>query len=217
MPKTTRTGWKLLIKPSKQSVQRLRDKLKAEWRAGHGHKASAVISRLNPIIRGWANYFRIGVSSRVFRDLDHWMFYRAIRYARRMHSGKPKYWWQARYFGQWNSNRRDRWVFGDKQTGYHLLKFAWFPIKRHVLVKGRASPDDPTLHAYWLARGRAKAITLSDSQRKLAIRQNGLCPVCGDSLFNGEALEKHYRVPRRDGGTTAIAICFSSISTATNK
>jgi len=46
--------------------------------------------------------------------------------------------------------------FGDKSTGAYLLKLSWTPIKRHVLVKGAASPDDPALGGYWLERERRK-------------------------------------------------------------
>jgi hypothetical protein len=48
-------------------------------------------------------------------------------------------------------------VFGNKQTGRHLLKFSWFNIERHILVKGKSSPDDPSLKEYWKQRNLAKA------------------------------------------------------------
>jgi len=47
---------KLLIKPSPAAVRRLRERLAAEMRNLRGSNATAVIARLNPIIRGWANY-----------------------------------------------------------------------------------------------------------------------------------------------------------------
>ncbi len=43
---------KLLIKPSKAAVRRLRERLAAEMRTLRGGNAMAVIARLNPIIRG---------------------------------------------------------------------------------------------------------------------------------------------------------------------
>jgi hypothetical protein len=47
---------KLLTKPSKAAVQRIRSRLAAEVRALHGANAEAVINALNPVIRGWAAY-----------------------------------------------------------------------------------------------------------------------------------------------------------------
>jgi RNA-directed DNA polymerase len=55
----------------------------------------------------------------------------------------------ARYFGKFNPARQDRWIFGSRETGFYLRKFAWTPIVRHRMVAGTASPDDPSLTDYW--------------------------------------------------------------------
>jgi RNA-directed DNA polymerase len=61
---------KLLTKPSKDAVRRIRKRLSVEVRALRGSNADAVIAKLNPIINGWSAYYRIGVSKRVFNALD---------------------------------------------------------------------------------------------------------------------------------------------------
>lgn len=85
---STPTGYKLLIKPSKKSLQSFKDRLKTEWMSLRGANATAVIHRLNPIIRGWANYYRIGNSVDAFKHLDMFMFLRAVRWAKRQHPGR---------------------------------------------------------------------------------------------------------------------------------
>jgi RNA-directed DNA polymerase len=37
----------------------------------------ALINEMNPVIRGWSNYFHIGVAKEVFTDLDNVMYRRA--------------------------------------------------------------------------------------------------------------------------------------------
>ena len=54
---------KLLIKPSKAAVKRIRARLTAEMKALRGHNAQMVLIRLNPIIRGWSAYYRHAVSA----------------------------------------------------------------------------------------------------------------------------------------------------------
>lgn len=198
--RTRKSGWKLLIRPSKESVKKIREKLRDKWHSLRGREVPKVLKELNPIIRGWANYFRIGVSYRTFSALDNWMVYKAIRYAKRTHPGKPKHWWRARYFGQLNLKRKDQWVFGDKRSGAYLLRFKWHKIERHILVRGRASPDNPELRGYWERRKLNKIKDLTPSRQVIARAQNGVCPVCGDSLFNHEELHLHHKKPKALGG-----------------
>jgi RNA-directed DNA polymerase len=211
LPRTTRTGCKRLIRPSKKSVQAVRKKLREAWLSLKGHNIHAVLYRLNPIIRGWANYFRTGVSSRVFHKLDHWMYLRAVRYAQRTHPTKSKEWRRQRYWGQLNPERKDRWVFGDtrpnKKTGRHhyLLKFSWFKIERHRLVKGTSSPDDASLREYWWERRRVNIRCLDPGDVDLANDQDWVCPICGQELINGEPLERHHKTARSEGGSEARA------------
>jgi RNA-directed DNA polymerase len=197
----TNTGFKLLIKPSKQSVNTLRKKLRQTRVHLQGNPVDVIVSTLNPIIRGWANYFRISVASKTFSTLDDWMFRRQVRYVRRNHPTKARAWTRTKYWGKLNRQREDTWVFGDKTTGKYLLKFSWFHIERHVLVKDTASPDNPALRAYWKHREVAKGKTLhAPSMQKLAQHQKHVCPVCGQSLYTDEELHKHHILPKRQGG-----------------
>jgi RNA-directed DNA polymerase len=199
---TTKTGWKLLIKPSKKSVLNIRSKLRSEWLNCKGKSADAVIKKLNPIIRGQANYFRIGVSSKIFNSLDHWLYEKQKMYAKRTHRNKSDSWRKVKYWGNLNLDRPfDRWVFGNKQTGAYMLKFACFKIERHILVKGKSSPDDPKLRDYWIKRQEAKTKSeLIKSRQKIAQRQQYVCPVCGESLLNDEELHLHHKKPKSQGG-----------------
>jgi len=197
---TARSGWKLLIKPSKTSVQKIRAKLRDKWWALVGHNITKVIKELNPIIRGWANFARREVASQIFHDLDEWMYLREKIYTRRTQPTKPWYWRKAKYFGRLNLSRDDNGVFGDKRTGFYLLKFSWFPIKRHVLVRGNASPDDPSLRVYWAERAAAKVTDLKPKLQRIAERQKGVCLRCGESLFNGEETHLHHKIWRSRGG-----------------
>jgi RNA-directed DNA polymerase len=69
-----RQSGKLLIKPSKAALRRIRERLRTEMRALRGANAPAVLKRLNPIIRGWAAYYRTVVSSKIFHALDEYMW-----------------------------------------------------------------------------------------------------------------------------------------------
>jgi RNA-directed DNA polymerase len=90
-----------------------------------------------------------------------------------------------------NSTRRDRWVFGDRDSGAYLLKFAWTTITRHTLVKGWASPDDPALANYWAARRRRGRPPLDRARLRLLHKQRGRCPLCGQLLLHTDHEPEH--------------------------
>jgi RNA-directed DNA polymerase len=168
-------------------VRRIRERLTAEMRALRGANADAVLQRLNPIIRGWSAYYRSVVSSEAFHALDAHMWRLAYKWARFRHPNKSKRWVTARYFGVFNTSRRDRWVFGDRESGAYLTKFAWTKIVRHAMVAGNASPDDPALIQYWAARRRRQPNgplnVLLLAQLKA---QRGRCALCGTLLLHAD-------------------------------
>jgi RNA-directed DNA polymerase len=177
---------KLLTKPSNDALRRIRRRLATEMRSLRGSNADAVIARMNPIIRGWTAYYRIGVSKRAFNALDAHMWRLLYKWARFSHPNKPVRWVIARYFGKFNPARRDTWIFGSPNTGFYLRKFAWTPVVRHRMVAGTASPDDPALTDYWARRRRRNPPPLDTATLRLLRAQHGRCPLCRELLLHAE-------------------------------
>jgi hypothetical protein len=46
-----------ITRPSKAAIKRVKHRLAVEIRALPGANAAAVLAKINPIVRGWANYF----------------------------------------------------------------------------------------------------------------------------------------------------------------
>jgi RNA-directed DNA polymerase len=177
---------KLLIKPSTAALRRIRERLAAEAKALRGANADAVISTFNPIIRGWSAYYRTAVSSRAFAQLDNYMWKLTYKWAKHSHPNKPRHWVADRYYGAFNISRRDRWVFGARESGFYLRKFAWTKIVRHRIVPGTASTDDPDLATFWAGRRRKRETPLDRAGLRLLRAQHGRCPVCGDLLLHAD-------------------------------
>jgi RNA-directed DNA polymerase len=127
------------------------------------------------------------VSSEVFAALDHYLWKLTYKWAKHSHPNKPTQWVVTRYFGTFNKSRQDRWVFGDRDSGAYLHRFAWMKIVRHPMVKGTASPDDPALTGYWVARRRKGTLRLIDlASARLLKSQQGRCPLCGELLLDAD-------------------------------
>src|ERR1039457_2638747 len=82
--------------PSPKATKRLRDRVReiTDKRAS-GADVKQIIAKLNPVLRGWGNYFRTGTSSREFLKMDSFVYMRLLR-------------WMYRRGGQ-RKTRRVRW------------------------------------------------------------------------------------------------------------
>ena len=91
--------------PSRRSMQRIRQRVKELTPRGRCHADSReVIADLNPILRGWGNYFRTGNAARSFNQVDEyvWRRMRALRVKRKgrnLRAGEVDR-WSREYF--WN-------------------------------------------------------------------------------------------------------------------
>ncbi|HKS46426.1 MAG TPA: hypothetical protein VJT49_15205 [Amycolatopsis sp.] len=78
-------------------------------------------------------------------------------------------------------------MFGDRDSGAYLTKFAWAKIVRHFPVQGGSSPDDPHLAGYWAERRRKrKAPPVDEHTARLLRAQGGRCPACGELLLHAD-------------------------------
>jgi hypothetical protein len=128
------------------------------------------VLRLNPIIRGWANYYSTGVSKTAFSTLDHLIWQRITRWCKRRHLNKSAQWVNSKYFRTVGDRN---WVFSDGT--YPLTTHAETPIVRHTRVRGNKSPYDGD-SPYWAAR-LGKHPLLPTSVSKLLKAQKGVRPL----------------------------------------
>ena len=178
------SGTKVLTRPSCDAMKKMRRRIAEELRVLRGASPEEVIRVMNPIIRGQATYYRSGASSKSFQALDNHLWQHLHEWARRRHPQKPRKWVMGRYFGPFNPARRNKWVFGDRQTGAYLHYYAWTRIVRHTPVVGTNSPDDPALTQYWADRRRKrKPPQVAESWQRDLRLQHGLCPLCREPLL----------------------------------
>lgn len=71
---------------------RLLRNLKEVFRKHRSHKVGKVISLINPVVRGWVNYFRIGNSSRCFGYVKDWIEKKLRRHLMRARNRKGFGW-----------------------------------------------------------------------------------------------------------------------------
>ena len=199
----TQTGWKLLIKPSLKSVAQFREKLRHTFKRLQGSNAMCLIRVLNPIIRGWANYYRGVVSSEVFGHLSGYIFWKVRRWISKTHPNKSYTWRDRRYWMEHPAYPGSHWSFVDQGSGMVLYRIEFTRIQRHVLIRGDACPDDPSYQGYFEQRNRrsSKIEDYSKAAQRIIRLQHSRCLHCGQSLFNGEEVHIHHKTQRSQGGS----------------
>lgn len=129
---------KLLIRPSKESIQSFKNKIKIVIRENRGIPAHALIRVLNPVIRGWSNYHKGICSKRAFARLGTFIYWQLKRWAKYQHGNKNRWWIYHRYFhdNHFTDNRHTK--IGIQVN--RLFRIAYVPIRYHVKVKAKANP-----------------------------------------------------------------------------
>lgn len=197
---------KLLIKPSKQKVLDFCKRIGEAIKSLDGKEQEALIKKLNPMLRGFANYYRSVVSKQIFGYISHRVWQYLWRWCKRRHPNKNTKWVRKRYF---HTIKGNKWTFAcisdqrGKEKTINLYPIAYTSIERHIKVKGSASPDDPLLREYWEKRHQKLGKTYWEKNSKyylVAQAQNWKCPICGEPLLNGEEIETHHILPVAQGG-----------------
>jgi len=190
---------KLLTKPQKEKVLDHLASIKAYLRRNQQTPAAKVIKTLNPVIRGWANYYRHAAAKVTFNRLDHCIWQLLWRWAKRRHPNKPSKWVRRRYFsmdGYWKL------VEGNAQ----LLRHDATPITRYTKVTGKHTPMNPSERDYWEKRKRRTVSRNTHQKQRLAllVRQNNACGLCGQTFWTGDPIDDHHIEPRHQGGSDGL-------------
>ncbi|MBF5059112.1 hypothetical protein NEPTK9_000619 [Candidatus Neptunochlamydia vexilliferae] len=143
---------KLLIKPSKKNVKIFLKKVRNIIKSSRGLSVHELLQKLNPVIRGWAQYYRHVIAKQTFRYVDSHIFKAIWRWCKRKHPNKNHSWIKQKYFSCQNGRN---WVMVTKfkrpngrWKEFKLFEAAYLPIKRYVKIKANANPYDPEYIPY---------------------------------------------------------------------
>lgn len=199
---------KLLIKPARRNVLAMLRKVREIVKTNRTATAGHLIVRLNPIIKGWANYHRHVVSKTVFGKVDSAIFKMLWQWATRRHPKKTRWWVKDKYFHTFGDKR---WVFSGVTIEHDgtskkvwLFRAAGVPIIRHVKVKGEANPYSAQWEMYFEERLGVKMVRTIGGWRKLFHlwqEQNGICPICRQKITKITGWHSHHIIWRSHGGT----------------
>jgi RNA-directed DNA polymerase len=203
---------KLLIKPSKKNVKTFYRKVAETISGNKAVRQEDLIRRLNPMLRGWAQYHRPVVAKEAYSRMEHLMFRRLWRWSKRRHPNKAAEWIRKKYFHTIGDRN---WVFAapvDRDDGsrglLELYRISGTAIERHKKVKGEYNPFDPAMEQYG-EKLRQERMWGSMRYRKqwasLYMSQSGMCAHCDCALTEETGWHDHHLEYRMHGGSDALS------------
>jgi RNA-directed DNA polymerase len=152
-------GRKLLIKPAKEGVLALIEKVGTIITKHVSAPMPALIKKLNQTLRGWANYHRHVVAGEAFSRIDTYVFEQLWRMLRRRHQNKSKTWLFKKYWTV--SGKKHIFAVKAKTTKkvekiYQVVRICAIGIKRHIKVPAAANPYMPEFAKYFWKRRNKK-------------------------------------------------------------
>jgi RNA-directed DNA polymerase len=160
---------KLLVKPSKKSIDKFTEKISETIKMGKAWKQERLICALNPKIIGWTNYNHSVVSSEIFHKLDTIIWGMLWHWAKRRHPEKSKQWIADKY---WLSAGKREWVFSDGTKQLSFLSDT--KIVRHIKLKLDMNPH---LNKDYFALRKSKFDELKNNCKpEIMTMTNNCCP-----------------------------------------
>lgn len=176
----------LLTKPSKDRVKKFTAKIKEVIKRNASSTQHDLIFTLNPIIKGWGEYYQFSAATEIYRKVDNAIFQKLWRWCLRRHHNKGLGWIKNRYFHK--IGNRD-WVFSTEESGRDkqcsLISLTNIKIKKYPQLKAAYNPYDPAWEDYTEQRAVIK-MKFSLKGRKSLIymweKQDRKCPLCGQPI-----------------------------------
>jgi RNA-directed DNA polymerase len=200
---------KFLLKPSKKSQKGLLKKVKEVLKKYKGASQKVVILKLNPILRGWANYHKHVVSKQVFSLLDNKIWRYLWQWLKRQRRNKNSEGESQNGFMEVNGVSR----FGvnvEKESGrkmFLLYKLSETPIERHIQIQARRNPYTLEGQEYFQNRRKhqMKKKLLGNGKRSAVYReQKGVCCGCKQTFGVEDEVDFHHIIYRKDGGNETV-------------
>jgi RNA-directed DNA polymerase len=181
----------LLIKPTNKSITRLKTKIKQICK--RKTSMESLVHEINPVSRGWANYYRISWHShKSFKGIQNYLYGIIFRFIKRLHPTKSTKWLHSRYIHK-HSNYKWRFGLSPKILIYNIISTKILKLK--ILKSG----INPYFNNYYYEKN-PRVFVLDDSRLKIYKYHKYKCAACGESLFNGEQIDLHHVIPKSKGG-----------------
>jgi RNA-directed DNA polymerase len=185
----------LIIKPSKKSIAKLKESIRNIININKPIRK--IISDINPVLRGWGEHKRISYHSQeVFITIDHWIYIKMLKWS---YIQKGSLIRTINKYLVKTATRKWNWGISQKEKIINLGEISIIRLTRLKLNKNPYIKED-----FEYFRKRKEKLIKAKFRALIYKKFEQICPLCGESLHNGEPVELHHIIPRKSGGTYKV-------------
>ncbi|MCT7468519.1 group II intron reverse transcriptase/maturase [Aliarcobacter cryaerophilus] len=139
---------KVIVTPTKDGIKSFKSKIKEIFKKYNSSSLTMLITKLNPLLRGWANYYRFVNSKVIFSKLDSYIWRKSLNWMKRIHQRRETKKYYKQYFKPFPNYKSDALSDG-RQFVYRL---STLPLKEFIKIKSEANPYDTSFDDYFIKR-----------------------------------------------------------------
>lgn len=191
-----------LIRPSTKSIKKIKTRIKTITENSIGLDQKALIVKLNPVLRGWANYHKSTSAKRAFSKISMYTWQCLFKWCKKKSPKTPLRKLKSKYFVR--KGNRD-WIF-QTEDGTTLFEISSTPIRRHIICKDR-NPFLLENKEYFQdrkIRGAKTSTIFSPYEKSVLKRTKYTCLVCNKLIGEDDPKEIHHIVSKKEGGSNKM-------------
>lgn len=203
-----------LIKPTKNNVQKICRKISEIVKKYPSAEAGTIIKHLNPVMRGWAEYYRTVSSRDAFRKVSNHTFRSLQRWVYRKHGRSKKRGNLAKYFKTVATKKTiNNWVFSgvnERKQPITLFQIGNTNFKKHTMInlekfKNPFLIDDA---GYFIKRSKSlvlNSVIFDKRKKQVIMSQQGRCAMCETPFEHEDRIELHHIKPFKERGSNKLS------------
>lgn len=140
----------VLTKPSKDSINSFKDKVRHIFRINRGGDIENLITSLNNLVRGTGYYWRMTSAEETFEKMDWFIIHHINLYLKRLYPKKSHKWIKGKHFKPHrNKTVKDKYLLTNPETGNQIIRMSWIRIKYAFCIKYKATPYKKEFNEYF--------------------------------------------------------------------
>lgn len=194
----TQTSKVLVIRPTPQAMKRIRSSVREVLQKSKRAPFGVIIKNLNPILRGWCNYYRHEEQGQPsIQKLGHYVMRTMLRFLAKRHKRRSLSWIIKTYV---HSSKTRTWIFGTPE-GARLQDCSELTLKRHS--KQLELNKNPYVDLEYF-KNRRSLLHLDGLYEKVLKKYDDSCGYCNGKFEESDVIEMHHLKPVKDGGSNTV-------------